>query len=225
MDVSLAASAVAAGMAARLSEVLDGLQGLAEAAPGVGVWGGLALVLAGLGALVLAHRAPRVAAAAGGAAVGALAALAMRPLLSAHLGVSMGTSAALLAAIGCAGCAALPAAFPAAALAVPAALFGAHVPVAGRAEIGAAVVGLFGGLVGLAAARVVSIVLASLAGGLLLALGMLATFDARPLAAELAVRPFALLGFALVTGIAGAAWQLGPRPPPPAGAPRRLPEE
>jgi hypothetical protein len=224
VDISLAASAVAAGMATPLREALEGLRGLAEASRGVGAWGGLALALAGLAALVVAHRVPRVAAAAGGAAVGALTALAVRSLVTAHLGVSAGTSAVLLAAIGCAGCAALPAAFPAAAFAVPAALFGAHVPVAGRAELGAAVAGLVGGLVGLAAARVVSIVLASLVGGLLLALGLLATFDARPLAAELAARPFALLGFALVTGIAGAAWQLG-APPPLDRAPPRLPED
>jgi len=44
---------------------------------------------------------------------------------------------------------------------------------------------------------------------------LVALLGSRPLAGEVAERPFALLAFALVTGIAGAAFQLARSEPRP----------
>jgi hypothetical protein len=111
---------------------------------------------------------------------------------------------------------ALPAVFPFAAAALPCAWLGGQVPLAGRAAFGAAAGALLGGLLGLAFARLVASAVAALAGGLLLALGLLAVFGETPLARELAVRPAAVVGFALVVGIAGAVLQLSRSPEAPA---------
>jgi hypothetical protein len=105
-------------------------------------------------------------------------------------------------------CAAFPPLYPVAVGALPGALLGVHVPVGGRPAFGAAAGGLAAGLVALVFGRGVSVLFASLAGGLCVALGAMAVFGRQPLAAELAARPFALLGLALVLGVAGAAFQL-----------------
>jgi hypothetical protein len=52
----------------------------------------------------------------------------------------------------------------------------------------------------------------------LVALGLVAALGSRPIGRELAARPVALLGIAVVLAIAGAAYQLG-RPAAPAGPP------
>ncbi len=57
-------------------------------------------------------------------------------------------------------------------------------------------------------ARGAGALFASLGGGLLLGAGLLAACGTRPFARELAGRPFAVLAFAVVTGIAGAAFQI-----------------
>jgi hypothetical protein len=62
---------------------------------------------------------------------------------------------------------------------------------------------------------------ASLLGGALVAVGGVALLGTRPLAVELAGRPFALAAVAVVLGVAGAAYQLGsPRDGPPSDSPR-----
>jgi hypothetical protein len=70
----------------------------------------------------------------------------------------------------------------------------------------------------------VTVALASFGGGLALVMGVVALAGDRALAHDVAARPFVMVGFALVVGIAGAAFQLGSsRTAARAGAPR-LPE-
>ena len=69
-------------------------------------------------------------------------------------------------------------------------------------------------------------VLASVAGGVLLGVGIVTLSGGRELAAEVAARPLVLLAFAVVTGIAGAAFQLsGERSRSRAPEAPRLPRE
>ncbi|MFL5366603.1 MAG: hypothetical protein ACJ781_14115, partial [Myxococcales bacterium] len=83
---------------------------------------------------------------------------------------------------------------------------------------------LAAGLVGLLLARVVSAAAAGLGGAFALGLGLLACFAETPLARELAGRPAALVGFALVLGIAGAALQLSAAAMSRGGRAARSPE-
>jgi hypothetical protein len=110
----------------------------------------------------------------------------------------------------------VPIAFPFAAAALPGALLGALVPLAGRATLGAAAGALVAGVVGATLARLVAAAFASACGGVLLGLGLLAAFGRTPLAGELADRPAALAGFAVVLAIAGATFQLARTPEAPA---------
>ncbi len=192
----------------RLGEGLADLVRLVLLARALGVAGGLALAAAGLAALTVADRLRRPTAALGGALVGALAALSLRGLLAAHLGLSPAVAAAVGAGAGGLAGALLPPLFPAAAGALVGALLGAHLPLAGRAALGAAAGGLVGAALALLGARAVTVGVAVLSGGLALGAGLLALGGAHPLAVELAGRPFALLGFALVAAVAGAAFQL-----------------
>lgn len=205
----------------RLGEGLADLVRLVLLARALGVAGGLALALAGVAALTVADRLRRPTAAAGGALVGALAALSLRALLAAHLGLSPAMAAAVGAAAGGVAGVLFPPVFPAAAGALAGALLGAHLPLAGRAALGAAAGGLAGAALGLLGARAVTVSLAVISGGLALGAGLLSLGGARPLAVELASRPFALLGFALVAAIAGGAYQLSRAAPPRGGLARR----
>jgi hypothetical protein len=67
---------------------------------------------------------------------------------------------------------------------------------------------LVAGVVGLLLARFVTAVAAALVGAVALTLGLVACLAASPIVRELAERPAALAGFAVVLGIAGAALQL-----------------
>jgi hypothetical protein len=203
-------------LASALPDLFAAVAALAGAALPLGVAAGAALALGGLGALTVATRQRRVLAAIGGALLGALAALALRGWFSAHLGLPVGFMAAVLAAVGAAGGAALPVAFPFAAAALPGALVGMQVPLAGRPAFGAAAGALVAGVVGVVLSRAVAAAFAAACGGLLVALGLLAAFGTSPLARELAERPAALLGFALILAIAGAAFQLARSPEAPA---------
>jgi hypothetical protein len=194
--------------ASRLSELLAGLAALAGAVLPLGTAAGSALALTGVVALTVATRWRRPLAVGGGTVVGVLAALALRGWLVEHLAASPLAATLVLAAAGAVGCAAIPAAFPFAAAALPGALLGAEVPLAGRSVLGAAAGALLAGVVGLALARFVSAAFASLVGGVLLGLGLVASFGRTPLARELAGRPAANAGLALVLAIAGAAFQL-----------------
>ncbi|ACL66073.1 membrane protein [Anaeromyxobacter dehalogenans 2CP-1] len=191
-----------------LGDALTGLVRVALATRAFGWPLGLALVVVGLAALVASDRLRRPAAAVGGAAVGVLAALAARRLLGPQLELSAVASAGLGAAVLGVACAAMPPLFPAAAGALAGALAGVHLPIGGRAAVGAGLGALAAALLALAASRAVAVVLCALSGGLALGVGLLAAAGPRPLASELAIRPFALLGFAVVAGVAGAAFQL-----------------
>jgi hypothetical protein len=197
---------VGAALSAR--EVLAAIAALASRSARAGLTAGIPLVLAGLLALTVATRGRRILALVGVAGLGAAAAALLRGQISVHLGLSFGPAAALLAGVGAAVGALFPAAFSFGAAALLGALLGPLIPLGGRPALGAAAAGLAAGLIGLALARAVAATVASLAGGLLLALGLVASFAARPIARELAGRPAVLLGFALVAGIAGAAFQI-----------------
>jgi hypothetical protein len=200
----------AAGIAGRIAEAAAGLGVAADAVRAHGPWSGALLVLAGVAALTVAARSPRTLAAAGGAVLGALSALALRGWIAAHVGLSAPLSVTLGGVTGAGVGLAFPAAFPFLAGAVPGAILGAGVPLSGRAVLGAAAGAAVGGVAGLAAGRAVAAVVASLLGGALVAVGGVAMLGARPIAAELAGRPFALAAIAVVLGIAGAAYQLAP---------------
>jgi hypothetical protein len=199
---------VGAPIVSRLSDALAALAAAAESTRPLGPWGGLLLVGVGLAALTVATRFPRPLAVLGGAIVGALAALAGGGALQTRLDLSPAVSAGLLATIGALGCGAYPAWFPFVAGAVPGALLGGSVPLAGSAAVGAAAGGALGGAVGALIGRGVVAVFACLVGGCLLAVGLVTLFQGHPLAGELTSRPFALGAVALVPAIAGAAFQL-----------------
>lgn len=194
--------------ASRLTELLAGLEALAAVVRPLGRVAGIALALTGLVALTVATRRRRPLAVVGGAVLGALAALALREALRAHLGVAPPLAAGIAAAAGAAAGGLVPAAFPFAVLALPGALLGLEVPLAGRSLLGAAAGGLVAGIVGLLLSRGVAATASSVAGGILVGLGLLALAGPARLAQEIAARPFALIAFAAVTGIAGAAFQL-----------------
>jgi hypothetical protein len=199
-------------MVAGPTEILGGLGALAARARPAGLFLGAPLALAGLAALTVGTRHRRLLALAGLAALGALAAVLLRGPLAHHLGLSAGPAGAVLAAAGAVVGVLFPAAFPFAAAALPGALVGAELPVGGRASLGAALGALVAGVVGLLLARVVTAVAAALVGAVALALGLVACLGETPLVRELAERPAAVAGFAVILGIAGAALQLS-RPP------------
>jgi hypothetical protein len=201
--------------ASRVAELFAGVAALADAVVPLGIVAGAPLAAVGIVALTVATRRRLPLAIAGGAAVGALAAVALRELAVAHFGVSPATTVILLAVAGSAAGALAPAAFPFAVAALPGALIGAQVPLAGRAVFGAAAGALVAGVAGLALGRLVAVAFASLCGGLLVALGLLALFGGSPLARELAGRPAAVAGFAIVLAIAGVAFQAARTPEDP----------
>jgi hypothetical protein len=215
----LAVASAAAGAA-------EALVALADAVRPFGPWAGTLVAAAGLAALAVATRFRRPLAVLGGAALGVLAAFALRGRLAAHLGLSVAPAALVAAVAGGAACGLWPWAFPVAAGALPGALLGGTVPLAGRALLGAAAGAALGGVVGAAFARVVGAAFAAGAGGALAAVGLAVALDGHPLAREIARRPFALAAVALVLAIAGAAFQLSRRDPAPAreAPPLRPPE-
>jgi hypothetical protein len=197
-------------------DVLAAVTALASRATDAGPTAGVPLCVAGALALTVAARRRRPLAVVGLAGLGVISAVLLRGPVSLHLGLSAGPAAVALAACGAIAGALYPPIFPFAAAALVGAVAGWWVPLGGRSALGAAAAALVAGLLGLALARIVTAAAASLAGGFLLALGLLASFAGRPLARELAGRPVAILGFALVAGIAGAAFQLtSPRSPNP----------
>jgi hypothetical protein len=217
--------------ASRVADAIAALGSAAEAARPLGVVGGALLVAAGLVALTVASRFRRALAVVGGAGVGALAAVAFRGFVAAHLGLSPVLTVALGAAAGGVGCGIYPLAFPIAAAALPGALLGYTVPLMGRALLGAAAGGLIGGVIGAGFARAVAAAFASVLGGAALAIGLVLVFGAWPHVQALAVRPITLAAVTLVAAVAGAAFQIGRgagrrdgRPsdaPPPLRAPDR----
>ncbi|HTN53448.1 MAG TPA: hypothetical protein VML50_13660 [Anaeromyxobacter sp.] len=208
----------------RLEEVLAALLRLVRAARAEGVVAGLPLVALGLAALLTADRFRRVAAALGGGAVGALLAWVASGWIAVHAGLAVGPAAAIAAVVLGTACGLAPVLFPAAAGAAAGTLAGLRLPLGGNGPVGTAVAAAVGAALGLVGARSVAVILWCLAGGAVLGAGLLALAGSGRLAADLAARPMALVAFALVVGIAGAAFQLSrPGPASFGPAPRRAP--
>jgi hypothetical protein len=217
--MAVAATAPLAALAPGVLEVVSALGGAVESLRALGPWVAAPVAVAGLVALTVGTRRARPLAACGGAALGALFALALRAPLQTYLAVSPAAAAAAGAvAVGTA-CGAFPATFPFALGALPGALLGGGVALGGQPALGAAAGALAGGFVAALAARVVTALFAALAGAIAFGVGAAALAGVHPLARELAARPFALAGLAVVLAVAGAAFQLergaaGARDPP-----------
>jgi hypothetical protein len=196
----------AAALRVELGQALEALGRLVPWLQGVGAWAGVASALVGLLGLLAADRLRRPTAFLGGAAVGALAALALGHLLPAALSPAAWTWT--LAGVGGTAGALAPRLFPALAGALAGGLLGAHLPLGSSPALGASIGGVAGAVLLAVGARRVAVVLASLAGGLLLGAGLVVLGGGRDLAAEVAARPLVLLGAAVVLGVAGAAYQL-----------------
>ncbi|MBK9518925.1 MAG: hypothetical protein IPO09_16555 [Anaeromyxobacter sp.] len=212
MAVDPAETAFLVAAAARGEEGLAGLVGLAGLSARLPVAVGAVLAAAGIVLLVAGARWRRPMGLLGGAAVGALAALAAAPYLEARW---PGLPRPALAAAGAAALAVLGVAFPPlvtfAAGALPGAVLGAAVPIAGSTAFGLLAGGLATGAVALLVADLTARALASLLGAALAGAGLLALVaaSAAPEARELAARPFLLLAWLLVVGAAGVAAQRG----------------
>lgn len=209
---------LAAGGPLRPADVLEALSAAAEAAREWGSAAGAALLVVSLAALTVAWRFRRPLAALGGAATGALAALAAHSAIRVHLGLGAGAAAAIAAVAAGLLCLRVPSLFPFAAGALPGAFLGAALPLGERAAWGMTAGAVVCGLAGLAAGRVVAAGFASAAGGVLLPVALVALFPGHGLSREAAARPLALLAVGVIAAVAGAAFQIGreePRPPPP----------
>jgi hypothetical protein len=218
------ASLDAAGVRGQVTAALAGLVRLAAWARAAGPAAGGLLALGGAAALVAADRLRRPVAFLGGAGAGALVAAAAAPWLSAWPGP---TAWAWIAA-AVAGCVAavVPPVFPALLGALAGAHLGVHAAVGGSHSAGAAIGAAVGAALLLVGARSAAVVLACLGGGIALATGLLALAGGRAWAADLAGSPVAILCLAVVTGIAGAAYQLGGKRERSRGLePPRLPRE
>jgi hypothetical protein len=203
-------------------ELLALLGAVAARAAALGPVAGVPLVVVGTAALTVAARRRVPAAVVGLAGVGALAAVLLRRPIGLHLGLSLGPAAAALAIVGAAVGAVVPPTFPFGAAALVGGAVGSLVSLGGHPALGAAAAAIVAGLLGLALARVVAATAASLAGGLLLAVGLVASLAHRPIVQELVGRPAVIVGFGLVAGIAGAAFQIAgasPRGGPAARSP------
>jgi hypothetical protein len=210
---------VAAPLAAasRLGDAIGALAAATAALRPIGPWAGWLVAAVGIAALTVGARHTRVVAVWGGAAVGALAPLALHRPIEAHLGLSPAVASCAGGAAVAFACGIFPGAFPFAAGALAGGFLGAWVM---GDMIGVGAGALVGAFAGVAAGLRVNAAFASFAGGVLAALGLSAAFAWLPLARELGGRPFALAGVALVLGIAGTAYQAGrPAPPPPPRSP------
>ena len=208
----------------QLGVFLAALARLVARLRGAGPLWGAGLAIVGVVLLVAADRLRRPVAVVAGAAVGALSVAATRAISPGSL-TWVGWPWVVAGAAGAAS-AVGPGAFPALSGALLGALLGLHAPVAGRPALGAAVAAAVGAALLAVGGRSVAAVLASVAGGALLGVGIVTLSGGRELAAEVAARPLVLLGFAVVTGIAGAAFQLsGERARSRAPEAPRLPRE
>jgi hypothetical protein len=196
----------AAALRVELGLALEALGRLVSWLRGGGAWAGAGVALLGLVVLLAADRLRRTTAFLGGAAVGALAALALEGVLPSAL--STAAWAWVLAGAGAVAGALAPLLFPVLVGALAGGLLGMHLPLGGRPAIGASIGGVVGAGLLAVGARSAAVVVASLAGGFLLGAGLVVLGGGRELAAEVAARPLVLLGFAVVAGVAGAAYQL-----------------
>jgi hypothetical protein len=167
---------------------------------------GAVVALAGLVLLTGGRRLRRPVAALGGAAVGALGAMALGPVLPELLSAS--GWAWLGAGLCGAASAAAPLLFPALAGCLVGGVLGARVPVGGLRWVGAAVAAAVGAALLSVGARSATALLAALAGGLAVGLGLVTLGGERALAVQVAARPLVLLGVALVLAVGGTVFQL-----------------
>lgn len=215
MDQHAAASALAL-LHAELSGLVAAGVRLAALAPPP--W---AALLAGAGVAFAFHGARRrhLLAAPGGAVLGLLAARMALAALD-RTGAVQAELLWVAAGGGALVCAAWPPLFPVLALALPAAAAGGLAGVAGRAWLGA----VLGAAVGVGLGALLREWVAALAAGGLgaaaVVAGGLGLLSRRPIVAELAERPFALVAVWVVLAVAGAAFHAGRAWPKP-GAPRR----
>lgn len=209
------------------SHAADALEGIARAAAWVrsaGIWAQGTILVAGAVVLTVVGRAERAMSGLGGALAGALVALAFRSAIQLHAGVGPAVAVPVAAGIAGALSAALPRLFPFIAAGLPGFVAGLEIPIAGRAWAGAVALGLAAGFVSAAFARGVGVTFVSLAGGLALSVAAATMMGGHAWAAAIAARPLVLCGFAIVLGIAGAAYQMPVRPRAP-GPPAATPPE
>jgi hypothetical protein len=199
-----------ANAAARGEELLAGLTWLASLASGLSLPAAGALALAGAALLASGARRRRPIGMLGGAAVGALLALAAAGWVEARWPT---LSRSALVAAGAAGLGVLgglwPPLFVFAAGALPGAVLGQAVPLAEQPLLGSAAGAVALGCLALVVAELTAVAVAALLGAGLLGGALLAAAGPRPEAAALAARPFLLLAWLAVVGAAGGALQLG----------------
>lgn len=205
-----AEAAFLANAAARGGALLDGLSWLASEATRLPLPAAGALALVGALLLAAGARGRRPIGAVGGAAVGALAAQAAGGWVAGRWpGLPLpALVAAAAAAMGVLG-GTWPALFAFAAGAVPGAILGAAVPIAGWTLLGLLAGAAALGALAVVFAELTAVVVASVLGAGLLGGALLAAAGPRPEAAALAARPFLLLGWLAVVGAAGGALQVG----------------
>jgi hypothetical protein len=208
-NIELSTRPFRVGLEARIAEAGEGVAWLAEAARRLPWPGALLLVAAGLWLLAAGARNRRVIAALGGAAAGAVWALAFRGSLSARLGFPAPTLAGIGAGLAAIVSALFPPAFPLLAGALPGAIVGARVPLGGSATAGVAGGALVGGVIAAVFAELVAAWTAASLGAAAVLGATLSLWSRRPWTGELVAHPFALVAIGAVMAVAGAAFQLG----------------
>jgi hypothetical protein len=193
-----------------LDVALEALGRLVAYLRGWGTLGGALLALSGLLLLTVAYRLRRPTALFCGSAVGALGAMALRGVLPGWLSAeSLPWFAAAVAGLGGA---LWPPLFPLLAGGLLGGLLGrllgSYLSLGDSPTISVAAAACVLAVLFAVGAKRVAILLAVLFGGLALGAGLCALFPGRELAREVAARPMVLLGFAVVVGLSGAAYQL-----------------
>ncbi|HZZ84880.1 MAG TPA: hypothetical protein VFE30_10110 [Anaeromyxobacteraceae bacterium] len=211
------------------ASLLEGAKALSEHALGLRElpWpAGAVLLLLGAGALAIGARQRRAVAALGGALCGFAGAqffaAFIAPLDLAPEIAGYGGAALLLGA-----CAAFPPLFLLLAGALPGALLGEHLPLAGHAWWSTAIGAALGGALGLLVPRLLAACTAAAVGAALACTGLVALSVQVPALELLVRRPFLMAGLWATITVSGAAYQLhaawggGEQGPRPAGKPSR----
>jgi hypothetical protein len=170
-----------------------------------------AALLAGVGVLVLLHGARHrtVLALPGGAVLGMLVARAIVTVMDGPGAAVQLEALWVSAGVGALLCGAWPPAFPVLALALPGAVTGGLLTLVGRAWLGALAGAAVGGGFGALLREWVACLAAGGIGAAAVVAGALGLIAKRPIAAELAERPMALLAVWTVLTVAGAAFHAG----------------
>jgi hypothetical protein len=167
----------------------------------------VAVVAAGLVALLFGARARRPVAALGAAGVAGAASTWLGAPLGSALGLSPSTLAVSSAAAAGALAALLPPIFPALAGALPGALLAdLFAPAERRLEV-LAIGAVLGAVAGFLAARLIASMVASAAGALAVAVGAAGALRSTGVGRALHDHPVAVLAAAVILAVAGAAFQ------------------